>query len=135
MNALNLSDGEYINRLYTVMMGRSADASGRKYWLEFASNGMSREWLVKSFIDSNEFTQICQDYDITKGNVTLTQNRDRNYGVTSFMARIYLKALGRSFDVDGLNYWTGQILDSSNKKETMISAAVLGYVKYALFPL
>ena len=124
MKALNLSDGEYINRLYTVIMGRTADTAGKKHWLECIRNGMSYEWLVKSFIDSTEFTQICQDYGIRKGSVKLTQNRDRNYGVTSFVARIYLKALGRSYDIGGLNYWTGEILDSSNRKEMMVSAAM-----------
>ena len=108
------------------MMGRTADAGGRNYWLEKVQNGMSRRWLIKQFIDSREFTNICEDYGITKGSVSATENRDRNYGVTSFIARIYTKALGRKFDVDGLNYWSGLILSAAaaKRKDVMIQSAM-----------
>ena len=124
MKNMNLSSNEFINRLYTVMMDRHADQGGRNYWLECLNNGMSKTWLIKQFIDSSEFTGICEKYGITKGSVNTKENRDRNYGVTSFIARIYTKALGRSFDVNGLNYWTSSILTAKDKKKQMISAAM-----------
>ena len=62
-------------------------------------------------INSAEFVQICKNCGITAGSMDLKENRDRNVGLTGFVARQYTKALGRAFDVEGINYWTGEILD------------------------
>ena len=124
MKLLRLSDEQFITRLYTVMMDRKPDEGGLKYWKGFAENGMSRTWLVMKFINSAEFARICESYGITRGNVNTTENRDKNYAVTSFLARIYTKALSRGFDETGMNYWAGVILAAKNKKATMVDAAM-----------
>ena len=118
-----VSDEEYIDRLYRVIFNRSADGSGKKYWLEILGNGVSRTYLLYQFGASGEFKTLCSNYGITQGKVKIKEDRDRNYGITSFLARIYLKALERSYDISGLNYWAGQILNASSKTAQIISAA------------
>ena len=119
----NVSDEEYIERLYQVFFGRPADPNGKAYWVDFLENGMSRRFVLSGFVSSNEFKTLCGHYGIEAGKVSLTENRDKNTGITSFLARIYKIALNRKFDVDGLNYWAGVILSSSDKKAKMRAAA------------
>ncbi|MBQ1171899.1 MAG: DUF4214 domain-containing protein [Lachnospiraceae bacterium] len=107
----NLSDERYVTVLYEIFMGREPDADGYRYWLELLSNGVSRTFVANQFCTSAEFVQICKNCGITAGSMDLKENRDRNVGLTGFVARQYTKALGRAFDVEGINYWTGEILD------------------------
>lgn len=101
----NLGDRDYIERLYRSMMGRASDASGKNYWAEHLANGVSRLYVFRQFVVSNEFSNLCSTYGINRGDVSLTEARDINYNVTRFVTRNYLEFLGRSYEVDGLNYW------------------------------
>ncbi|MBR2068056.1 MAG: DUF4214 domain-containing protein [Solobacterium sp.] len=127
MKKLNLSNEEFVKRCYRVMMNREADKGGLAYWVDRLAVGMSRLSVVKGFVGSTEFTKICNSYGIDKGDITLSENRDLNYGVTAFVSRCYTKVLGRGFDVGGLNYWTGKIMESANKKEGAANAASSGF--------
>ena len=62
----NLSNEEYVRRIYKAMMNRSPDSGGLKYWKERLDNGDSPTAVINSFIDSSEFTQICNDYGINR---------------------------------------------------------------------
>ncbi len=113
----HLSDEDYVEMLYKTFLGRSADAGGKKTWLSKLSQGMSRRWVFKGFAESGEFTAICKDYGITRGNVTLTEYRDKNEGVTTFVYRCYDKALGRKADVGGLNNWCQILIEKRQTPE------------------
>ena len=106
----NVSDTEFINTMYLALLGRSADAAGRNNWQEKLDHGVSREYIFKAFADSSEFAGLCKEYGIDKGTITLKQNRDQNYKVTSFVSRCYSEILNRKGDVSGLNDWTGKLL-------------------------
>ena len=127
MSDLKLNDNEFVERCYKVMMDRASDKGGKKYWLDRIGNGMSREYVVKGFIDSKEFTNICNKYGMTKGTINVSEARDKNYGITSFVARCYTKALGRKYDVNGLNFWCNKMLNASNVKQAAIDVAGNGF--------
>ena len=91
-------------------MGRDPDSDGYYYWMNLLKNGVSRSYVANQFCTSAEFGRICSNCGITAGRMVLHENRDVNIGLTAFMARQYTKALGRNYDVDGINYWTGEIL-------------------------
>lgn len=105
----NYSDRQYLELLYKTMMNRTADEDGMSYWLDLLDTGVSRTYVFREFSESKEFTEICNQYGIDHGSVTLTEGRDQNLGLTKFVSRLYTKALGRSRDLDGLNYWCGQV--------------------------
>ena len=107
----NLSDEQYVTILYRIFMGREPEDGGYQYWLKLLANGVSRTFVANQFCTSEEFVQICERCGIMAGSMDLKENRDRNEGLTGFIARQYTKALGRTFDVEGINYWTGEILD------------------------
>ena len=127
MKGLKLSDEDYVERCYSVMMDRASDEGGKKYWVEHLENGVTRLYVVRGFVESNEFTGICKNYGVTRGSLKLTDPRDQNYGITSFVARCYTQALGRKYDEGGLKNWVNQILYASNRKQAAIDSASTGF--------
>ncbi len=127
MNNLKLSDEVFVERCYLVMMDRASDAGGRTSWLKQLKSGVSRKTVLKGFIDSKEFTAICNKYKITKGTLNANSYRDKNQGVASFVARCYTKALGRNYDEQGLENWCKKILTAPNKKQEAINTASNGF--------
>ena len=118
--AKKTSDEEYIKMLYVVFMDRNADDAGMKYWKGLLSEGLSREYVYKGFAESAEYTKICASYGIERGSVTLKQARDQNPNLTKFVNRIYVKAMNRAGEENGLNYWCEQI---QSKKMTPVAVA------------
>ena len=116
----NTSDEAYVKMLYKVFMDREADQGGLNYWLDLLNQGMSREYVYKGFAESQEFTKICTSYGIERGTVKLTQARDQNVNLTKFVNRIYVKAMNRTGEANGLNYWCSQI---QSKKMTPVQVA------------
>lgn len=110
----NLDDAAYVELLYRTLFDRSADEVGTNGWLNVLSNGLSREYVFKGFVDSAEFDILCSGYGIDRGTIGLSQARDQNEGVTKFVARCYRQALGREYETDGLERWCDVIVNGSN---------------------
>ncbi len=109
-----ISNTEYIKILYRTFLGREADTAGLNSWLSVLDSGLSRMHVFKGFAESDEFTKICQQYGIQRGNAVLMAPMDQNEGVTKFVARCYELCLGRKGDESGLNGWCNQILTGAN---------------------
>jgi beta-N-acetylglucosaminidase len=114
------TDEEYVDTLYRVMFNREADAGGRKNWLDLLKKGMSRYYIFCGFAGSEEWFNTCDTFGIDPGEMKLTDFRDQNVGVTSFVYRLYDKILGRAGEDDGIEDWCGRIL---RKKCTPVEAA------------
>ncbi len=114
----NLSTAEIVKIIYRTMLNRDPDTAGLNYWVDqttsLLSKGCSLNPIIAGFAGSAEFAQICANYGITPGTVTL-EPRDRNPQVTAFVNRCYLNTVERRGDPDGLNFWTEQLL---NKTQT-----------------
>lgn len=106
----NLSDEEYVERLYLTMLNRSSDPTGKSNWLAILQNGCSRQYVLAGFFGSSEFTTICNSYGISKGSIPLTEYRDQNVNITRFVSRFYKTMLNRNADPQGLNTWTANLL-------------------------
>lgn len=113
MENKNLSNEEFVELLYEVMMGRASDAVGKADWLYRMENGLGREGVFKGFADSAEFSQLCNSYGIIRGTIEPNEPRNKNSGLTAFVARLYTKALGRKYETEGLNDWCGRVLNGS----------------------
>ena len=111
---MGLSDAEAIKRLYNAMLNREPDAAGWSDWQNLMKEGFSLDRVAYGFVASPEFEFLCQQYNVAPGTLELIQNRDRNLGLTKFVARCYTQALERSYDVDGLNHWTGILLSGAS---------------------
>ena len=113
----NTSNEAYVDVLYATMFDRAADPSGKSAWLDILDTGFSRTYAYRGFVESQEFTKLCESYGIQRGSVTLTEPRDQNDGITRFVSRLYSKALGRTPDISGLNAWTNVILNKESSPE------------------
>ena len=59
MVSLNLSDEEFVTRLYRTFMDREPEKDGYNYWVKFLKNGNSRKDAVYGFTRSEEFVEKC----------------------------------------------------------------------------
>ena len=64
---LKTSNEEYITRLYTTFMDREPETDGFNYWVGELKKGKSRDDVLISFAQSEEFTNICNEYGIERG--------------------------------------------------------------------
>ena len=62
----NVSNDEFVNRLYRTFMGREADEAGFTAWVAQLDNGVSREEVFNGFAESPEFSRICASYGIIR---------------------------------------------------------------------
>lgn len=65
----NLSDGDYVDILYATLLDRTADSKGHTDWINVLQSNHTRDYVLKGFIDSAEFTQICADYGVERGTI------------------------------------------------------------------
>lgn len=117
----NVTDEEFVERMYLTMLNRSSDASGKAYWVDVLDSGCSRRYVLANFVASQEFVGICDSYGVVRGSVGLTENRDKYIGATRFVTRLYRTTLKRNTDVDGLNHWAGLI---GTKRATTYDVAI-----------
>lgn len=121
----NYNDAQYVRMLYRTMFGREADEGGMNDWLDALANGMSREYVYKGFVESVEFSNLCNSYGVTRGTVGLSSYRDKNRGATGFIARLYTKMLGRKYEDEGLEYWCRMYLTGSKSIEAIATDGFL----------
>ncbi len=100
----------YVEILYKTFFNRDADNGGKAYWLKRLENGLSRDYVLRGFVNSDEFQKLCDAYGINRGEMQVYANRDQNEGLTMFVNRLYVKALGRAGEEKGIEDWTGRIL-------------------------
>lgn len=120
----NLNNVSFVETLYRTFFGREADEGGRNGWAELLDNGLSREYVFKGFVDSEEFVNLCTEYGIDKGSIELSQMRDQNEGITRFVARCYRKALEREFEDEGLENWCRVLVEGSNTPKEVAQAFI-----------
>lgn len=115
-----MPDAQFVDTLYRTMFDREADQGGKEGWLTDLHNGVSREYVYRGFAQSDEFNNLCNRYNIRRGEVSLGQPRDQNPRLTEFVSRVYYIALNRnSLDEDGINDWCGRILGGANPSDVV----------------
>ncbi len=101
----NLSNEEFVNVLYRAMMGREADAAGRTGWVNELNNGyLTRSEVTKCFVESTEFTNICAEYGITRGDYDASMAP-----IEHFVTRFYTLCLERYPDQEGMYGWVNNL--------------------------
>ncbi len=120
----NLSNESYVEILYNTFLNRPSDPAGRADWVNLLNKGMSRPYIYMGFVNSPEFGQICAQYNIRQGKVTLSEPKDQNQDVTMFIYRCYERFLGRTADDSGLNAWADALLSGRNNAKEAASGFV-----------
>ncbi len=65
--AMNLSDAEFLNRLYHTFFDRDPDTAGFNNWMGQLQNGASRQSVLNGFINSTEWANLCLKFGISSG--------------------------------------------------------------------
>ncbi len=110
------NDKEYIEKLYNALFDEEIDSFVLNSLLDDLKNTkISKPEILYYFVNSKKF----QDYTNSKGiegadpeNITFQKQIEK---LSSFVKRMYTKALGRDAESGGFNYWTLQLL---SKKKT-----------------
>ncbi len=109
----NLDTDAFLEILYNGIFDRNADQTGKDTWSDILSAGVSQRYISAQFINSDEFNKLCQSFNISRGNIELTESRDQNVDITRFVNHFYQECLNRQGDAEGLNTWTDGLLNQS----------------------
>ena len=92
-------------RIYNAAFSRFPDNDGLKYWIKQYSEGLDNHEIVsKSFLGSNEF--------INKYGSNLSNE--------AFVEKLYINVLGRTYDQEGYNYWTGNLNNNVEERWSVL---------------
>ncbi len=109
----NLSNREYIKRVYETLLQREPDREGFSYWLDMLENKkIPRLQLFYRFVFSKEFEKLTLSHEILPF--------DKKDLMIAFLERFYNLILMRDSDLFGLNYWYEML---KSKKKTPKSIA------------
>lgn len=64
-----LSNADYVEVLYEVLLGRGSDPAGKANWVKQLDAGTERMDIFRGFVHSQEFDKICADYGIVRGTI------------------------------------------------------------------
>lgn len=98
-----LSNGEFVNRLFTEVLGRAPDSGGFNTWVNALNNGSSRGNVLARFSESTEYkARFGNDIAIS------VWDQDEN---SASIARLYQATLGRHPEEYGLMSWRARMDD------------------------
>ncbi len=120
----DISNEEFVSRMYSAVFNRSADA-GKINWENLLDNGMSRKIIIQKFTESEEFANICASCGMTQGKYESDEIRDSNIYVTSFVNNLYLTILWRTPDAAGINNFVGALLNGAST-DGIVKEFILG---------
>ncbi|SFP88233.1 protein of unknown function [Butyrivibrio proteoclasticus] len=127
----NLSNEQYLDVLYHTFFDRDPDEGGYQSWLAQLNNGTSRRFVLAGFVNSEEFTNLCNNYGITRGTLD-AGSQQTNAQVRAFVERMYVKALGRQGEEDGINSWTQRIVSGEWQAAEVAKAGFFNSQEYVL---
>lgn len=107
----NRSNEDYLEDLYKIFWDRDSDVGGEQSWLNVMDTGISRKYIANKFAKSAEFSQICQQYGVERGNIPLTELRDLHQQVAVMVTAHYRSCLGRSPSAKEINGWISEVVD------------------------
>lgn len=116
MDSYDLSNGEFVTRLYRVCLGREPDPAGFADWTGKLEQFYTREFVVSGFVNSEEFAILCARYGVgdaqfeSATTIGLSPSPSK---IKAFVTRLYNLALGREPDQQGLDNWSNGLIGGS----------------------
>ena len=66
MKNMGLSNRDYVTNAYVALLDRQPDTNGLKAWTDALDKGADRKKIVKGFVGSQEFGNLCAEYGIAR---------------------------------------------------------------------
>lgn len=106
-----LSNQDFVAKLYTVSLKRTADKGGLDYYTgKLDKNQWTRERLMQHFAGVSKV-----DYNVINLLMTASDNQ-------TFVEQLYASLFGRQGDDAGVQYWTNQINQGKQGKNNVLAA-------------
>ena len=121
----NLNNSDFLDVLYKTFFDRPADAQGKSDWLSKLNTGMSREEVLSGFVNSAEFSNLCDRFGIARGTMQKNGSSIYRIGVRNFVLRMYTKVLNRNGETLGVEDWTNRINTGSMSPEDVAKSFFL----------
>ncbi len=105
-----ISNEEFIVRLYKTFMGRDGAEVEINYWLELLDNGESKDTIFAGFVNSPEWANLCYQAYLNSGSsVAPSVEREANQAIIAFATRLYTTCLARDGEEAGIDYWSAEL--------------------------
>lgn len=102
-SAINPGIGQFAERLYTKILERDSEKTGKEYWMSQIADGLATpEAAAKSFFYSQEYL-------------------DKKSSNTQYVETLYRTFMGREADEAGLAYWVNQIKNGMSREQALDS--------------
>ncbi len=102
----NLSNEEYVRVLYRALLNREADEVGLGEWVELLNQSYPKDYILKGFVESDEFTKLCAEYGIVRGTIDATdrvyQNPSQYYQISNSSVDLGVADYNLSYGYMGL---------------------------------
>ncbi len=108
----SISNEDFVTLLYRSFLDREPDEAGFSEWVKYATNWMPLDWMIAGFVNSQEFSNLCEASGISRGNYSCPNvkiSRLDGAAVGNFVERFYVEALGRSAEPEGKRHWATKI--------------------------
>lgn len=115
---LNISNEEFINKNYELLLNREADQEGFEYWSGILGDNTSKNerlGLINEMAHSEEFMGEINNLGILfkKYKQEPTVEPEKRSDLDEFISDAYTYLLGRDYDYEGFNYWKNQLTSQS----------------------
>lgn len=105
----NLTDTEYVEKMYQLLLGRSADTAGMNTMLNVLADGYSRKKVYEDLANSAECRAYIDKFSLSAGIYASDDLVDNNMQYKPFVTMLYKNLLGREYDVVGLRNWIANL--------------------------
>ncbi|MBO4687139.1 MAG: polysaccharide deacetylase family protein [Clostridiales bacterium] len=116
-----MTDEEKVVLIYRTMVGQEISAEEKGSYQEALANGMSMSYVVQKISETALFQMKCTDLQILAGSVELTEPRDNNYELTSFLTRLYTRFSGNRPTAEDLNGYVLQTIEDPGTVREVIT--------------
>ena len=115
-----VSDDQTITSLCHLMLGRDATAEEMGKYHEVMGNGVSVDYVARMIASDPAFSTRCTDLGIVPGEINLTQPRDTNYEMTSFLNHLYSRLSGKAPAGEELNNFVRRLSEDPSSIRSVI---------------
>lgn len=106
----NHSDADFLQIAYNAILDRSPDTAGYAQWYKYLQAGVPQRAVINMFVGSDEFSQLCLQFDKQPGANNALESKDQNADITYYVQTLYINTYSRQADTIGLNAQTNALL-------------------------
>lgn len=108
-NARGLTDSQFIDLMYQLLLGRNVEADGLATHLNTLAFGYSRMTVYANIANSQECLNYLGRYSVRVGSYTSDDNVDLHMSYRPFVVSLYENFFGRTIDTSGTRNWISQL--------------------------